>query len=106
MKLLQHENGETTILIDGEEHEISTVPTDETSGLYSVCQSELGSVASALILNKFLVKVLDVTGSKSEKSKVQLVGHNVVTQAKSHKPEAVVRSNKITAEFLEESDIE
>ena len=107
LKLINYENGQASILIDGIEHEISTVPADESSGQYSLVQSQTGSAASSKINQKYLVKIIDVSGSKSEKSKIQIVGQNVVSKSKTNKSDSSMsHTNRLTADFLEESDIE
>lgn len=107
IKLLKYDNGQTSISIDGIEHEISTVPTDDNSGLYSLVHGQTGSMASSKINQKYLVKIIDISGSKSEKSRVQLVGQNVVSKSKTSRSDtSLPQNNRLTTEFLEESDIE
>lgn len=106
MEIINYTDGQTSILIEGVEHEISAVPTDENVGLYSLVPSNDGTLASSKISEKFLVKIIDMTSSKAEKSRVLLVGQNVVSSSRIAKSDGMPVPTKLTANFLEESDIE
>jgi hypothetical protein len=100
VKLIKYKSGKFCIKIGQFEHDISTVSADNISGLYSI--NELA--VTSRVLHKHLVRIIDISSTKGEKSKIQIVGQTVVTSVKGIKHDRPQKT--INSGYLEESDIE